>query len=103
MPDRPRRSQWPVSTLRSSMDISCYSKRHAQHLILIAVDPRLPRCPLSVKLMNGSRVDVGSRGNGPDAAVPHIGEQEGFAADENIETGPSRTGACEGVEEHPRV
>src|SRR5437762_12113970 len=35
--------------------------------------------------MNRGRVDVGDRGNGTDAAVPHIGEKERFAADEYIE------------------
>src|SRR6266516_3865077 len=41
--------------------------------------------PLSVKLVNGGRVNVGGRGNGTNAAVPEIGEQERFAADKNIE------------------
>src|SRR5438105_13483902 len=56
-----------------------------------------------VKLINGGRVDVGGRGNSADAAVPHVGEQERFAADKNIETGPSRTGSSERVEEHLRI
>jgi hypothetical protein len=43
--------------------------------------------PLFVKLVNGRWINVGGRGNGTDAAVPHIGEQEGFAADKNVEPG----------------
>src|SRR5438874_13168986 len=56
-----------------------------------------------VKLINGGGFNVGGRGYSADAAVPHVGEQERFAADKNIKTGPSRTGSCECVEEHLRI
>src|SRR5437667_7111412 len=47
---------------------------------------------LLIQLINGGRVDVGGRRNGAHAAVPHIGEQKGFAADEYVESA-SRTGS----------
>src|SRR5438046_5896762 len=67
--------------------------------------------PLSVKLVNGGRVNVGGRGNGTNAAVPQIGEQERFAADKNIEARHCPSGRRiavaisdrEGVEKSARV
>src|ERR1700724_2405154 len=38
-----------------------------------------------IELVNCGRVNVGGRRNSAGAAVSHIGQQEGFAADEHIE------------------
>src|SRR5436309_3081218 len=56
-------------------------------MLLIRVIRVIRGVPVTVKLMNGGRVDVGGRGNGTDAAVPHASEEEGFATDEYVETG----------------
>src|SRR5205814_8710153 len=58
----------------------------------------LPICPFRVELVNCGRVNVGGRGNGAGPAIPHVGEEERFAADKYVKTGLGKR-----VEENPGV